>query len=346
MSGGAAVRWLLALLTAFSGLFAVIPDMVVPEIATPAPVHADRAQPRAGAPEARCSPARHGYTRLAVPFGHTVYGVLTYLPKSYAPGLPMVLNLHGSGGTGIGQQRLTGITRAADEHRFVVVAPNGGSRAGTGYAWNVPGVPLADGRRVPAGARNDVEFLAATIRTAGANLCTDRSRVYATGHSGGGRMVSALGCARADLLAAIAPVSGLRAGPPDPADPSRPASGGCRPSRPLPVLDIHGTGDEVNPYAGGGRPYWGYSVATAVATWNRLDNCLVFPLVLPISRHGAMGSTIACAADAEVDSYSLRGAGHIWPGSPGSGPAALLNREIDATGTIWEFFSRHRISRR
>ena len=54
-------------------------------------------------------------------------------------------------------------------------------------------------------------------------------------------MASRLACDRADVVAAIAPVSGTLG-----------AGTRCTPSRPVSVLEIHGTSDRVVPYAGGG----------------------------------------------------------------------------------------------
>ena len=66
--------------------------------------------------------------------------------------------------------------------------------------------------------------------------CVDRSRVFVTGVSNGGGMTARLACELSDRLAGAAPVAGgYRALPP------------CHPDRPLPILEIHGTGDQVVP---------------------------------------------------------------------------------------------------
>ena len=116
-------------------------------------------------------------------------------------------------------------------------------------------------------------------------LCTDTRRTYATGHSGGGRMTSALGCRIADRIAAIAPNAGLRAGRPDPDDVPVPEVEDCRPARPLPVLTFHGQEDVVNPYPGNGDLRWGYAVPLAVQTWARLDDCRHGPQATTVSEH-------------------------------------------------------------
>jgi polyhydroxybutyrate depolymerase len=132
-------------------------------------------------------------------------------------------------------------------------------------------VPSTAGQLPPPTARNDVEFLSQVIDVVSRELCTDTRRTYVTGHSGGGRMTSALGCRIADRIAAIAPNAGLRAGRPDPDDVTVPEIEDCRPARPLPVLTFHGQEDVVNPYPGNGDLRCGYAVPLAVQTWARLE---------------------------------------------------------------------------
>ena len=97
---------------------------------------------------------------------------------------------------------------------------------------------------------NDVQFLSRDSEVVSRRFCTATRRTYATGFSGGARMVSALACRIADKLAAIAPVAGLRAGRPAPDEPSVPEVHDCLPARPVPVLAFHGQQDFVNPYLG------------------------------------------------------------------------------------------------
>lgn len=293
-------------------------------------------------------PHKAGRHTLPVPLEGRSYRVTTFLPKGYSSRhrLPLVLNLHGSWHNGPQQERLSVIEPVANQHKFIVAAPNGGSRLGHGYAWNIPGVPLADGSSPPVDARNDVEFLAATTHAAARAYCVDRRRVYVTGYSGGARMASTFACKRADLVAALAAVSGLRAGLTGPTDSRHPGPFSCRPSRPVSVLTFHGTVDELNPYYGGGASYWGYSVPTAVRAWSRLDRCAVRPWSLSVRAHVRLSRSLSCAQSAETLSYVVTGAGHTWPGSPYNDPveiAGITSMEIDATKTIWSFFAAHRL---
>lgn len=138
--------------------------------------------------------------------------------------------------------------------------------------------------------------------------------MYAAGYSGGGRMVSQFACEHPELLAAIAPVAGLRAGAPltvaggvvpDPAT--------CAPSQGVRVITFNGTADPVNPFAGGGAPYWGYGALAASQRWAEINGChtrketRVSPNVSLVTHRG-------CPQNAVVQQYVVHGGGHTWPG--------------------------------
>jgi polyhydroxybutyrate depolymerase len=110
--------------------------------------------------------------------------------------LPLVLDLHGSGGSAAGQARTSGMETLAATELFLVA-----TLEAVDARWNVP---VQDGRA------SDVTYASDVIDHVAAQVCTDETRVYATGFSGGARMSSLLGCHLDSRLAAIAPVSGLR----------------------------------------------------------------------------------------------------------------------------------------
>ena len=155
-------------------------------------------------------------------------GVLTIggLQRTYVlhlpPGPPngLVLNLHGAGMTGNQQADLTGYNSVADRYGFVVAYPDGFDTT-----W-------ADGRGASLPDRqgvDDVGFLSTLIDQLSRAYAVPPGRVFVTGMSAGGFMANRLACERADLVTAIAPVSGtLGAGFP------------CAPSRPVSVMAVHG----------------------------------------------------------------------------------------------------------
>lgn len=201
--------------------------------------------------------------RLSV--GDTGRSMLVHIPSGVdrSARLPIVFLLHGSTATGAAMLADSGLTETSDRHGFILAAPDAGIPAGQGFVWNIPDVPTVTGAIPGPDDADDVAFFGAAIDWLAQAGCIDPTRVYATGLSGGGRMTSWLGCAASDRFAAIAPVVGLRAGNPDPADPSRPDPATCRPAKPMPVIAFAGAKDSTNPIRGGGAGYWQYDMHAA-----------------------------------------------------------------------------------
>lgn len=268
---------------------------------------------------------------------------LLYVPRGYSPGagIPVVFDLHGSGGNGEQQLSYSQIEPVADAHRFAVIAPNGAVPAGsTGYDWNVPGVPLVSGESVPPGTPSDERYLIAALNKTEHVICVNPQHVYMTGFSGGARMTSQMACDHSRLLAAVAPVSGLRAGIPVKQNGTwSPKASSCQPEMPMPILTFHGTADTVNPYNGDDEPRWGYSVMTALKRWAHLDHCSRQPTSTQVTQTETLISYRPCSDGASVSLYRSTGTGHAWPGVPtGSVPT---DTTIHATVLIWRFFRAH-----
>lgn len=282
----------------------------------------------APAAAAGCTLGARGETvRVAV--GATGRFAMLHLPAGFARArpAPLVLLLHGSGGSGAAILENSKLASAADRHGFIVVAPDAGIPVQMGFVWNIPGVPTVTGKVPTAEDADDVAFLKTAIDWLAANRCVDRTRVYATGLSGGGRMSSWLGCVAADRFAAIAPVVGLRAGNPLASDPRLPDPATCRPDRPMPVIAFAGDADRTNPIQGGGAGYWQYTMATALARWADLDLCRAGPVQRDIDAKLYEVRYSDCRAGTEVTGRITRGAGHVWAA------------DNDA---MWAFFARHR----
>ncbi|MEI7545604.1 MAG: PHB depolymerase family esterase [Mycobacteriaceae bacterium] len=240
----------------------------------------------------------------------------TYLVHAPAGGAPvgLVLNLHGAGQTGGQQAALTGYDAVADQYGFVVAYPDG-----IDLSW-------ADGRGASVPDRqgiDDVGFLAALIDRLSVEYGIPAGRVFVTGMSAGAFMANRLACDRADLISAIAPVSGtLGMGVP------------CAPSRAVSVLQIHGTADQVVPYSGGGMIGRGgaseiVSAPALTGLWAAVDRCASPPTPSPaeVPRLVAAG----CAGGAEVVLVSINGGGHIWP----------ADQAINASQASAQFFAAH-----
>ncbi len=159
--------------------------------------------------------------------------VLTYRPPGLPDGpSPLIIVLHGGFGSGIGALERYGFEAAADENGFVVVTPDG---SGVFQTWNA-GECCGDASRNDV---DDVRFIRNLIQRLSAIEEIDPDRVYVTGMSNGAAMAYRLACEAADVIAAIAPVSGSQSFTP------------CEPSEPVAVAHLHGALDTHIPAEGG-----------------------------------------------------------------------------------------------
>lgn len=265
------------------------------------------------AAQAACTLGEPGATK-AVAMGPARRTVQLHLPRGFDPArpAPLVLLLHGSGGTGASMLASSHLAEAADRHGFIVAAPDAGIPVERGFVWNIPGVPAITGAVPGPQDADDVSFLLATADALAAQGCADASRLYATGLSGGGRMTSWLGCVAADRFAAIAPVVGLRAGNPRKDDPALPDPATCRPSRPMPVIAFAGDADTTNPIQGGGAGYWSYTMHAAEQRWAQLNGCTQVRDTRWIADNLYEEGYAACRDGAEVVGRITAGGGHSW----------------------------------
>jgi polyhydroxybutyrate depolymerase len=171
----------------------------------------------------------------------------------------------------------------------------------------------------------------------------DPGRVFATGMSNGGFMSNRLGCDRADMFAAVAPVSGTLG-----------SAVACNPSRPVAVLEVHGTADPLVPFDGGTMRGRGgtsdiVSAPAMVERWRTADGCQGAPATeaLPSTGDGTVVHRFAstsCEAGTAVVFYRVDDGGHTWPGGPQYLPTAIIGPTTHAFGAseaIGQFFAAH-----
>jgi polyhydroxybutyrate depolymerase len=272
-----------------------------------------------------------------------------HIPPQAAAGapLPLMLNFHGAMGSGLIQERFTGMDATADRHGFVVAYPDGtsafaGRRGGGGnfgLLWNA-GTCCA---RAVIDQVDDVGFALALVDDVAHRTSIDLGRVYATGMSNGAMLAHRLAAEAPDRIAAIAPVAGGL------------VYQRFAPTRAVPLLHIHSVDDPRALYNGGLGPSWsGYQVLhpdilAMMAQWAKADACTGGPQVVD-TRRAKNGDTATllrwqgCPAGVEVAHWKLTGAGHVWPGHPAHQQRLLGNDTLvlDANEEIWSFVSRFR----
>ncbi|MEZ4282429.1 MAG: feruloyl esterase [Myxococcota bacterium] len=286
-----------------------------------------------------------------------------WIPAGYkGKPIPLLFWLHGSGTTGESAMATADpqgrpiFPDHADAEGYAVATPSGAipfnpAPGISGFAWNIPGVPLV-GTTIypPASTLDDIAYIGLVIDAVAETICLDERRVYASGASGGGRMASQLACDSADRIAAIAPVMGLRA--PRLSDtPGQTVE--CEPSRPVPVVTIHGRLDPVNVFADDDPRIvpgssWTYGLPEALERWAHLNDCRIdAPLRKPFTANIDRVAYRGCRAGANVELYDVADGGHTVPGTaivpflvPLIGPT---NQELHTPSAIWSFVSRHRL---
>lgn len=252
---------------------------------------------------------------------------------------PLVLALHGGGGTGKDMCTMAGgLMPVADEHGFVLVCPDG-----VEHHWN-------DGRglttyRAHAEGIDDVGFLIALVEHLSQQMAIDPGRVFTTGISNGGLMSYRMACERADLIHAIAAVTA-----------SMPEALACNPSQPVSVLIINGSDDPLVPYQGGEIGFFRRQLGRVRSTeetfqfWASVDGCQGQATVTPLPDLDPEDATEvqrsihqACLVGTRVELYTILGGGHTWPSGPQYLPAWLVGRvsqDLQASQVIWEFFAQ------
>lgn len=240
---------------------------------------------------------------------------------------PVVVFLHGTGGTAAWADGETGWSAVAAREGFVLAVPEGLPPDPTR-----PPKFLTNPQRW---AESDVEFLSELIADVLQRADGDPRRVYLTGFSNGAAMAFRFAAVRAELLAAVAPVAGY-CNVPDP-----------RPTRPVPTLYVTGTADPLVPLRGGQvRLPWGGRlvhrppVAETLETWAKGLGCSAAPEVA--SDVGGVRKEVY-PGPVEYRAVFVEGLGHHWPGGKGQ-----LNQRIggqpsdrlNANDLIWKFFSK------
>ncbi|MCB9265201.1 MAG: T9SS type A sorting domain-containing protein [Lewinellaceae bacterium] len=271
---------------------------------------------------------------------------IVYVPQAYTgeEAWPLIISLHGYTGTAELQRLISNFEALADEEHFLIAYPQGlvvdDPSGGNlpllppqGYGWNI----------LDPGGPDDLGFMAALIDSVSTEFNIDSGQVFAAGHSNGGALAYQMACELSGRIAAIASVGGPGTSP------GLLPFFECNAAGPVPVLDIHGTADQVVPYNGVAGLF--ASIPATMEGWGSFNGCGAEPLVREIPninlQDGCTATLIQyldCEQGAEVWHFRVNGGGHWWPGSIPV-PVFLedvmgkVNRDFDASREIWNFFS-------
>jgi polyhydroxybutyrate depolymerase len=237
---------------------------------------------------------------------------LVHVPANYdaTRPAPVVLNFHGFLSNPETQNAASTFESMSDREGFILATPDGG------IGW----------RFMQSSRDANTAFVRDVVASVSADLCVDPKRIFAAGKSQGGFMSSWLGCVASDIVAAIAPVSGMY-------EPTE----GCAP---IPIMEFHGKADSTIPFGGGHVLVLGNypGAVTVMQKWAHSNGCSGTPETVQITPHVQRVTYRDCTA---ATIQFISDAGHTWPGTSiregdNSPPADLAASEL-----IWDFFKAH-----
>lgn len=283
---------------------------------------------------------RPGQLTLTLTSGGLERSAELVIPPAYSTAQkpPLVILLHGAGGSGAIALEKDGWAKKANQEGFLVVAPDGlptrvrqeANFRTNPRVWN-------SGQLRPISPRamvNDVAFINQLLDELKTKAPYDEQRVYCVGHSNGGGMTFRLAAELSERFAAVGTVAGQM------------VLDNPQPKKPVPMLYLIGTEDPLLPLAGG----------EIDSPWGKRTNPPVEVFL------GRWAVAIGCQDQAKTLSDEpglktveypsktngptlkvmyLKGHGHQWPGATPrlrqtmGGP---VNTKVNATDTLWKFF--------
>ena len=240
--------------------------------------------------------------------------MLVYVPADLPEKAPMVISLHGASQDPNYQMNQTHWNEVADTAKILVVYPKG-----NGNFWDISG-------------SGDVKFIETIMKTMQKKYHVDKNRIYISGFSMGGMMTYHCMTKLGSVVAAFGPVSGI------PVDYRNPVV-----VRNVPIMHIHGTGDDVVKWEGDpNHAAGGYGrIDDYVKKWAAAEECDVeHPEVIrpypETSDHAAATRTryINKKDNIEVTLIALDGKGHWHSDDP---------KVVYSTRELWNFFKQYKL---
>ena len=290
--------------------------------------------------------AEAGNRRHKLKYQNLTRYYFVHIPPQHEGRYALVINLHGGGGQGRGQEEFSEMDKTADKFGFFVVYPNGsGKMRDRLLTWNAGSCCGYAHEH----AIDDVGFINRLLDVMLKSYPIDPRRVYVTGMSNGAMMAYYLAEKLPDRIAAIAPVAGGRI--PDTS----------QPLKPMPVMHFHSVDDPRALYHGGLGPPFPFTnkqvqhpdIDAMLGEWARVDGC-GSNRTQTDSREIKRGKTVQTARKLEYQEcrqapvilWQLTGAGHVWPGGKQKYMERVLGpstRVINANEAMWRFFQQFQL---
>ncbi len=239
-----------------------------------------------------------------------------YTPENLKKGAPLVLCLHGYGGSGAHGN--ADLMDAADRHGFAICYPDG-SPDPRGYkSWNV-GYPFQKGMKT-----DDVDLMVKLSK----HLKKEHGfkDAFLTGMSNGGEMCYLTAQRKPKAFKAIASIAGLTLTDMMP----------LKYKEPVPFMEVHGTEDRVSEWTGDpeDKGGWGAYMAVPAALSHIIAaNGCVSETITALPRKEGRNQVILHhfqGGKADVLVYKVIGGDHSWS-----------DKDMDTCDAVLEFFSHY-----
>jgi polyhydroxybutyrate depolymerase len=267
-----------------------------------------------------------------------------YVPTMYnslTDTVPLIINVHGFTGSSNLQEIAHDFRKIADTANFIILHPQ--AKGNPGFE-NINNNPTSwDVWNTVLSGAEDRNFIMQALDSVQSQYNIDTNRVYVTGFSQGGYMSYNLSTNCSHRIAAMASVAGSM---------STEYYNNSYPVHPLPVMEIHGTNDDLVKYDGTNN---GLAVETVVGHWIQFNHCDAIPSkneLLPDiatddqSRVVHYLFTGGCKG-VSVEFYKVLDGGHQVPSSENP-PATQYgvgthNQDFTAAREVWRFFKQYRL---
>jgi polyhydroxybutyrate depolymerase len=258
------------------------------------------------------------------------------VPSSYdgETAVPLVIALHGAGGSGQSFMENSSYKDLAEEAGYVIVFPEGVQNS-----WG-----YLDRRDLAANDlyTNDWSFVDTLIDQISAEYNIDSERVYIIGFSNGGLLAMRIMCEYSSRLAGVAVIAAIL---------NHFLAQQCLTADPVPLMLVLGTKDELFPWSGvtsrrqSNRLVITFSIQQTVSYFTTMNQCS-----LDSVKTGAINTSYSpvqvvetlftsCRHNATFVLEALVEYDHRYPLEP------FIKRDDDTTGTIedaiWDFFVAH-----
>ncbi|TKA27591.1 hypothetical protein B0A50_04423 [Salinomyces thailandicus] len=258
---------------------------------------------------------------------------------------PLIMAFPGNGEAAGNIEAESGLS-SPDVNPYAIMAYVNGYNLGfaSNPNWGVPGSANA--------GVNDISFIKALITNLTASYCIDTGRIFATGHSNGAGFCGVMACdpVLSMTVAAFAPNSGafytnFTSGDPATIEPvNTPIQPLCSPGRnTVPILEFHGTSDDVISYTGGARngrilpttPHWvnDWSIRQGYGTANITTSLTSLNPNMAVTRYQYGGDAGQLGI---VTHYMLTNWTHTFPN-----PSNVASAPVNAPSIMMDFFYRY-----